>query len=60
MPKGYEWGVQLAEKKNKRGKAMGGMVMGIKKELVEKGKKIETVGEGRIVGWIRRENKVGG
>lgn len=39
LPNGYEWGVQLAEKRNKKKRAMGGMVMGIKRELVEKEKK---------------------
>ncbi|TGZ51550.1 Uncharacterized protein DBV15_12507 [Temnothorax longispinosus] len=30
LPKGYEWRVQMA-KKNKKGRAIGGMIMGIKK-----------------------------
>lgn len=39
LPNGYEWGVQLAEKKNKKGRAMEGDGNGVKRELVEKEKK---------------------
>lgn len=46
LPRGYVWGVQWAEKKNRKGRAMGGMVMGIKREIVEKGKGIEISKEG--------------
>lgn len=52
LPRGYIWGLQWAEKKNGKGKAMGGMVMGIKREIVEKGKGIETGKEGMIVGRV--------
>ncbi|KAL6421353.1 hypothetical protein ACFW04_014690 [Cataglyphis niger] len=33
MLKGYRWEVQLAERRNKKGRAIGGMLLGIKKEL---------------------------
>jgi len=33
--KGYEWKVQGATKRNKKRRAMGGMVLGIGKDLVE-------------------------
>jgi len=36
LPKGYVWEMQEAEKKNKKGKAMGGMVMGRRVEIEEK------------------------
>lgn len=52
LPRGYVWGLQWTEK-NKKGKAMGGMVMGIKREIVEKGKGIETGKEGMIVGRVK-------
>lgn len=52
LPRGYVWGLQWAEKKNRKGKAMGEMVMGIKREIVEKGKRIETGKEGMIVGRV--------
>ncbi|XP_067208444.1 golgin subfamily A member 6-like protein 25 [Linepithema humile] len=57
LPRGYEWGVQVAEKKNKKGRAMGGMIMEIKKEMMEKGKKIETEREGLIIGRIRKRKQ---
>lgn len=46
-------GTQWAEKKNRKGRAMGGMVMGIKREIVEKGKGIEIRKEGMIVGKVK-------
>ncbi|KAL6421679.1 hypothetical protein ACFW04_014492 [Cataglyphis niger] len=33
LPKGYRWEVQLTERRNKKERAMGGMLLGIKKEL---------------------------
>lgn len=30
LPRGFRWEVQLAKRKSKRGRAMGGMVVGIK------------------------------
>lgn len=41
LPKGYVWEVQFAERKNKKGRAMGGMVLGIR-EKIEKGKNREV------------------
>jgi len=35
-----------ARRRNKKGRAIGGMVMGIKKELVEKEERIVGAGEG--------------
>lgn len=56
MSKGYRWGVQGASRKNKRGRAMGGMIMGIRKEIAEKANKMETDKEDFMVGRV----KVGG
>jgi len=42
--------MQCAVRKNKKGKAIGGMVMGIRKELMEKNRRIVTEKEGMIVG----------
>ena len=53
MPTGYEWGVQMAEKKSKKGRAIGGMIMGIRKGLKEKGTEMEIDKEGMIVGKVR-------
>lgn len=40
MPRGYRWEVQLASRKNRKGRAMGGMLMGVRKEIevIEGGK----------------------
>ena len=73
VPKGYEWGVQKASRKNRKGRAMGGMVVGIRKELSDRGSKIVELGEGllsvgikigkeswRIVGvYIKEEGREG-
>jgi len=36
LPRGYVWKVQEAKKKNRKGRAMRGMILGIKGELVKK------------------------
>lgn len=53
MPEGYIWGVQMAKKEHRRGRARGGLIMGIKKEIWERDTKIETEKEGFIVGRVR-------
>ncbi|XP_024893159.1 golgin subfamily A member 6-like protein 2, partial [Temnothorax curvispinosus] len=57
LPKGYEWGVQMAKKKNKKGRAIGGMIMGIRKGLKEKGTAIEVDREGWITGKVRTDGE---
>lgn len=47
---------QWAEKKHKKGRAMGGILMEIKKKLIDKGKEIESKGEG-LLGATLREGK---
>jgi len=32
LPKGYEWKVQMAKKRNKKGRAIGDMIIGTKEE----------------------------
>lgn len=39
LPEGYRWEMQKAKRKNTKGRAMCGMIMGIKKEMVIKGRK---------------------
>lgn len=56
--RGYVWGMQWVERKNKKGRAMGGMLMGIRKELIDKGKEIESVGKGLLVGIVREEKRI--
>lgn len=55
MLKGYVWGIQGAEKKNKKGRARGKMVMEIKKELLEKATKMEEEGERIMLRRVRVE-----
>lgn len=68
LPEGYDWGMQFAGKVNRKGKARGGIIMGIRKKLKEKKCSIRSVREGmvgrvkvgkerwRIVGvYVRRE-----
>jgi len=45
--------MQWATRKSKRGRAMGDMVMGIRRELLEKGREIMTENEGMIVGRVK-------
>jgi len=42
MPKGFRWKVQWAGRKNRRGRAMGGMLMGIRADFI-----VEEVGKGK-------------
>lgn len=44
LPEGYVWGIQAARKRNRKRKAIGGMVMRIRKELLEEGIGIEREG----------------
>jgi len=53
LPKGYMWGTKWARRECRKGRAKGGMVMGIRKELIEKGERIETEREGVISGKVR-------
>ncbi|EZA56066.1 hypothetical protein X777_03893 [Ooceraea biroi] len=53
LPKGYVWAMQEARRKSKKGRVMGGMVMGIRKRMMDKGKKVEVDKEGLMVGKIR-------
>lgn len=45
LPVGYEWSMQAAVRKNKKGRAMGGMVMGVRRGLL------------RQIGECRREKE---
>lgn len=55
MLKGYVWGIQEAEKKNKKGRARGEMVIGIRKELLEKATKMEKKRERIMLRRVRVE-----
>lgn len=49
LPGGFEWGVQWTSRKSRRKRNLGGMLMGIRKTLMEKGTKIEREEEGMIM-----------
>lgn len=52
IPKGYKWLVQMAKRKNKKGRPSGGMMLGIREEIeVEEVEGEET--EGRMRCLIR-------
>lgn len=46
--------MQGATRKGKRKRAMGGMLIGIRRDLIEKGKEISVKEEG-VVGEVRKE-----
>lgn len=52
LPDGYVWESQPAFKRNRKGRAIGGMVMGIRKEVIERELKIESGKEGVMVGRV--------
>lgn len=54
LPREYEWTAQMAKRKNRKGRAMGGMIMGIRRELMEEGVKMETEKEELMVGRVKR------
>jgi len=58
LPKGYKWGTQIAKRRSRKGRAIGGMVMGIRKEVMEKGQEIKSEREGMIEGRVRMGGKV--
>lgn len=37
LPEGFRWMMQEARRKSKKGRAMGGMLLGIRKEIAEGG-----------------------
>lgn len=53
LPRGYVWKCQAAKRRNRKGRAVDGMIMGIKKEVIEKGGEEEREVEGLVVGRIR-------
>lgn len=55
VPKGYVWRAQWTKKRNRKGRAIGGMAIGIRKELIDK----ERGGNrrGMIIGSVRRRKE---
>lgn len=54
LPRGYKWEVQMAKRKNRNGRAMRRMMIGIRRELMEEGTRIETGKEGLMMGKVKR------
>lgn len=46
-------GGSVCEEEEEKGRAIGGMIMGIRREMVEKKARIERVEEGMIMGRVR-------
>ncbi|KMQ93504.1 hypothetical protein RF55_6395 [Lasius niger] len=60
LPKRYRWEVQYASRKSKKGRAMGGMIMGIRRgKEIEIGE-IEFVEEGMITNTLKVGKRDGG
>lgn len=57
LSEGYKWGIQGATRKGKKGRAIGEMLMGIRRDLIEKGKEINVEDEGVVVGWSEEDQK---
>jgi len=45
--------IKWTERENKKRKAKGGMIMGIKKEMIEKGKGVEVIRERIVMGRMK-------
>lgn len=56
LPREYVWGIQLAKRKSKKGRAIGGMVIGIRERDGREGKGNKNEGGG----YNRRESESGG
>jgi len=57
LPKRYVWGAQWAERESRKERASEGMLRGIRKEMVEKGKGVKIMREGMIVGRVKVEKQ---
>lgn len=53
LPRGYRWGVQYAVRRNRKERAIGGMLMGVKIGLSEREKEFEMGGKGLISEWVK-------
>lgn len=53
LPKGFSWGKQWAVREGRKGRARGGIIMGIRKELTEPNETIKVDTEGMLVGDVR-------
>ena len=54
LPKGYVWGKQMAKRISEKRRAMGEMVMDIRKELIDREERIKTIEERIMERKIKR------
>lgn len=59
LPGGYVWELQEAKKRYKKDRALGSIMMGIRRELIQEEMKIETNREGLIVGRMKWRGRYG-
>lgn len=52
IPKGYNWKVQFAGKKNRKGRAMGGMIMGVRIDIKMEKEEEVMEREGLVTGKV--------
>jgi len=58
LPDGYDWRIQEARRKSKKGKAIGGMVLGIRKDLIVRdGEEVERM-EWIMVGKVKSKKGI--
>jgi len=53
LPRGYKWNTQWATRKSKKGRVMGGMIIGIRKEMAKEKEERKTEKEGIIEGVVK-------
>lgn len=55
---GYKWRIQEAKRKNRKGEAMGGMILGIRKELVVREEKDSKKIEEMMIGKMKYGKRI--
>ncbi|XP_011858385.1 PREDICTED: golgin subfamily A member 6-like protein 22 [Vollenhovia emeryi] len=58
LPEGFIWRMQAAVKKNKKGRAAGGMMIGIRKEVAITDTEREEESEGVMIGKVKLDKKI--
>ncbi|XP_011884026.1 PREDICTED: golgin subfamily A member 6-like protein 22, partial [Vollenhovia emeryi] len=58
LPEGFIWRMQAAVKKNKKGRAAGGMMIGIRKEVTITDTEREEESEGVMIGKVKLDKKI--
>ena len=58
MPRGYKWTRQWAKKKNRKGRAMGGMMIGVRDEMAIQEEEIREDNEGVMCRRVKAGREV--